>query len=53
MAGAAPNFSVTGFQLSEVKKPNPKAFHAGSEPMHQREHDAGKKHEDRNGRSTG
>src|SRR6478735_4243052 len=33
MAGAAPNFSVTGFQLSEVKKPNPKAFHAGSEPI--------------------
>src|SRR6478735_3244885 len=33
MAGAAPNFSVTGFQLSEVKKPKPKAFQAGSEPI--------------------
>src|SRR5262249_28587151 len=32
MAGAAPNFSVTGFQLCEVKKPRPNAFHAGNEP---------------------
>src|SRR5262245_40939158 len=33
MAGDAPDFSVTGFQLSEVKKLSPKAFHAGSEPI--------------------
>src|SRR6516165_9646958 len=32
MAGRAPNFSVTGFQLSEVRKPRPKARHAGKEP---------------------
>src|SRR5262249_35976743 len=32
MAGSAPNFSVTGFQLSEVRKPRPKACQAGSEP---------------------
>ena len=32
MAGSAPNFSVTGFQLSEVKKPKPKARQAGNDP---------------------
>src|ERR1700683_329477 len=32
MAASAPNFSVTGFHLSVVKKPKPKVCSAGSDP---------------------
>ena len=45
MAGSAPNFSVTGFQASLVRKPQPNFWKAGTAPADQRHDDAAQQHQ--------